>query len=76
MLFTQATVHRIGIADEGQYERKAAVSEAENITTIRREMETLGAPWLNILKMVLSIPCAPSVCELRPICMCVSTGSG
>ena len=54
VLWTQATVHRIWIADEGYYERKAAVSEAENITTIRREMEALGAPWLNILKMVLS----------------------
>jgi len=55
-MYTQATVHRIWIADEGYYDRKAAVSEAENITTIRREMEALGAPWLNILKMVPSIP--------------------
>ena len=55
---TQATVHRVWIADEGYYDRQAAESLAENITTIRREMATLGRPWLNILKMVPSGPYA------------------
>ncbi len=66
VMCAQATVHRIWIADEGYYERKDANFEAGNITTIRREMEALGAPWLNILKMVspLRIQClaTPTTC--------------
>ena len=58
-------MHRIWIADEGYYQRQDAAGQAENITTIRREMEALGVPWLNILKMVPSSPCASSVLQLH-----------
>ena len=52
----QATVHRTWIvSEEGLQQHHAAQaareSDADQYTTLAREMQQLGAPWLNILKV-------------------------
>ena len=72
----QATVHRTWIDSEAVYQSKAAQGVAPNYTTVAREMQTIGAPWINLLKMVhnLSRRAAPAKCcpvECGPASPCL-----
>ena len=71
----QATVHRTWIvSEEGLQQHHAAQAARENdadqYTTLTREMQQLGTPWLNILK-VRSLNPADTVSLTRPSKMAV-----